>query len=38
MERLLSAMDPKIGAILDRALLEQDITAEEAETLFGVSG
>ena len=38
LEGILSIMDLGIASILDRALVGQDITAEEAETLFGVSG
>ena len=38
LERLLATVEPKIASILDSSLLGQDITAEEAETLFAVSG
>ena len=38
LERLLATVEPQIASILDSALLGQDINAEEAETLFAVSG
>ena len=38
LERLLSAVEPGIAGILDRALAGGDTTAEEGERLFGVSG
>ena len=38
LERLLSMVQPNIASILDRALQGQDTSAEEGETLFGVSG
>ena len=38
LERLLASLEPRTASILDRALLGQDTTAEEAETLFTVSG
>ena len=36
--RLLSAIDPKVAHILDRALDGQDVSAEEGEVLFDTSG
>ena len=38
LERLLGALEPSVASILDGALLGQDITAEEGETLFSASG
>ncbi len=38
LERLLASLEPRTASILDRALLGQDTSAEEAETLFTVSG
>ena len=38
LERLLSAIEPNVAHILDRALEGQDISAEEAVVLFEASG
>ncbi|MBI3327701.1 MAG: 5-amino-6-(D-ribitylamino)uracil--L-tyrosine 4-hydroxyphenyl transferase CofH [Nitrospinae bacterium] len=38
LERLLSAIEPNVSHILDRALEGQDISAEEAVLLFEASG
>lgn len=38
LERLLSAIDPTVAHMLDRALEGQDISAEEAVVLFDTSG
>jgi FO synthase len=38
VERLLSAVSPAIGRILDRALGGHELRVDEAETLFGATG
>ncbi|MBI1747080.1 MAG: 5-amino-6-(D-ribitylamino)uracil--L-tyrosine 4-hydroxyphenyl transferase CofH [Acidobacteria bacterium] len=38
LERLLSAVDPQVAAILDRARAGQDISADEATLLFRTRG
>ena len=38
LEALVSALDPKVGGILSRALEGRDISAEEATALFDTSG
>ncbi len=38
VERLLSGIDPEVARILDRALCDQEVTAEQAVRLFGVQG
>ncbi len=38
LERLIGAVDPAVGRVLDRALDGRDISSEEAVVLFGASG